>query len=98
MIVGIIVFWASLLVVGFGLLYLPVIHDPKYFAVVDGRGASAGEDAMYQSAVSFLTIGYGDIVAINGLPRLLEVVEGGLGLLTISMAVTYLLSVYPLIP
>jgi hypothetical protein len=98
MIVGIIVFWAGLLIFGFGLLYLPVIHDGSYFTTGEGSGASAIEDAMYQSAISFLTIGYGDIVAINALPRALEVVEGGLGLLTISMAVTYLLSVYPLIP
>lgn len=31
MIVGIIVFWVSLLVFGFGLLYVPVIHDPSFW-------------------------------------------------------------------
>src|SRR5437867_11058668 len=95
MILCIIVFWATLLVVGFGLLYLPVIHNPTFFAIAEGHGASPLEDAMYHSAVSLLTIGYGDIVAVHSLPRALNVVQGGLGLLTISMAVTYLLSVYP---
>jgi hypothetical protein len=98
MIIGIIVFWATQLVFGFGLLYLPVIHDPTFFAITEGHRASPLEDALYHSAVSFLTIGYGDIVAVNWLPRTLNVIQGGLGLLTISMAVTYLLSVYPLIP
>jgi hypothetical protein len=98
MIVGIIMFWASLLVLGFGLVYLPMIHDPTFFAIHDSRGASPLEDALYQSAVSFLTIGYGDIVPVHGLTRLLDVLQGGLGLLSISMAVTYLLTVYPLIP
>lgn len=98
MIVGIIVFWVSLLVFGFGLLYVPVIHNASFFAIAENRAASVTEDALYQSAISFFTIGYGDIVAIDGLPRTLEIVEAGLGLLTISMAVTYLLSVYPLIP
>jgi hypothetical protein len=98
MIVGIIVFWATLLVLGFGLVYVPVIHDPTFFVIAEGHRASLLEDALFLSAVSFLTIGYGDIVAVNWLPRALNVVQGGLGLLTISMAVTYLLSVYPLIP
>ena len=98
MILGIIVFWATLLIVGFGLSFVPLIHDPAFFVIANGRGASVLEDAIYQSAVSFLTIGYGDVVAVSPLPRVLETVEAGLGLLTISMAVTYLLSVYQLIP
>jgi hypothetical protein len=98
MIVGILVFWAGLLVVGFALLALPMIHDSTFFAVHEAPGASPLEDALYESAVTFLTIGYGDIVPIHWLPRALNVIQGGLGLLTISMAVTYLLSVYALIP
>jgi hypothetical protein len=98
MIVGIMMFWAALLIVGFGLVYVPVIHDPNFFVRAQDRGLSALDDALYQSAVSLFTIGYGDIIAVNWLTRLLNIGEAGLGLLTISMAVTYLLSVYPLIP
>jgi hypothetical protein len=75
-----------------------MVHDPTFFVIHDSRSTSALEDALYQSAITFLTIGYGDIVPVHWLPRALAIVQGGLGLLTISMAVTYLLSVYPLIP
>jgi hypothetical protein len=52
---------------------------------------------LYFSAVSFLTIGYGDVVPVHPLPRLLAVIEAASGLLAISLSVTYLLSVYPLV-
>ena len=97
MIVGTITFWGVLYVVGFGLLYLPVVHDPSIFSVEDGAMTSALGDALYFSAVSFFTLGYGDVVAVHPLARLLGVLQGAAGLLTISLSVTYLLSIYPLI-
>ena len=89
--------WAVFYVLGFALLYLPVIHDVAVFSVRDPGPASRFGDALYFSAVSFFTMGYGDIVALHPLARFLGVVEGAFGLLTTSLSVTYLLSVYPLI-
>jgi hypothetical protein len=97
MIGGILVFWSTLYVVGFALVYLPFMRDVSAFAVADARPGSDLGDALYFSATSFVTTGYGDIVPVHLLVRLLALLEGGLGLTTLSLSVTYLLSVYPLI-
>ncbi len=95
MVASTLVFWALLFVVGFGLLYLPLIHDVRYMRVDDGARTTALGDALYYSGVSFFTIGYGDLAATHPLARLLSVLEAGAGLLIISMAVAYLLTIYP---
>ena len=97
MIGGIVVFWSMLYVLGFALLYVPFVHDPAAFVVSDVDQQSAFGDALYFSALSFFTLGYGEIVPLHPITRLLAVLEGGLGLTTLSLSVTYLLSVYPLI-
>ena len=92
-----IAFWVVCSVVGFAALYMPAIHDPARFAARDAAAASPAADALYFSAVTFFTLGYGDLVPVATLTRFLAVLEGALGLLTISLSVTYLLSVYPAI-
>src|SRR3954454_22474703 len=97
MIGGILVFWSTLYVVGFALVYLPLMRDTTAFSVSTAQPGSDLGDALYFSATSFVTTGYGDIVPVHALVRLLALLEGGLGLTTLSLSVTYLLSVYPLI-
>jgi hypothetical protein len=97
MIGGIVVFWSVLYVVGFALVYAPFVHNQATFSIADVKQQSALGDAMYFSALSFFTLGYGEIVPLHAITRLLAVLEGGLGLTTLSLSVTYLLSVYPLI-
>ncbi len=80
------------LVTGFALIYLPQIETG--FKIADPNGSSPIFQAFYISGVTFLTIGYGDIVPINALTRTLAVVEAATGLAIISLSVTYLLSVY----
>ena len=97
MIGGIVVFWSLLYIVGFALLYVPFVHDPTAFVISDVERQSALGDALYFSALSFFTLGYGEIVPLHPIARLLAVLQGGFGLTTLSLSVTYLLSVYPLI-
>jgi hypothetical protein len=97
MIGGILVFWSTLYVVGFALVYVPFMRDAATFSLSASQHGSDVADALYFSATSFVTTGYGDIVPVHPLVRLLALLEGGLGLTTLSLSVTYLLSVYPLI-
>ncbi len=97
MIGGVLAFWSLLYVIGFALVYVPFIHDPAVFSLGDGQAHAVLVDALYFSALSFFTIGYGDIVPVHAVSRLFAVVEGALGLITLSLSVTYLLSLYPLI-
>lgn len=97
MIGGIVVFWSLLYIVGFALLYAPFVHDPAAFLLSEVEPQSALGDALYFSALSFVTLGYGEIVPLHPIARLLAVLQGGCGLTTLSLSVTYLLSVYPLI-
>jgi len=89
-------FWVVLHIAGFGLIFSPFVGRDGWFA---GRFTETpgGFDAFYFSAVSFLTIGFGDLAPIHPLVRVLTVIEGAIGLLTISLSVTYLLSVYPMV-
>jgi hypothetical protein len=97
MISGNIFFWVLSYVLGFACLYLPVMHDAAYFKPEPGGLHTPLTDALYFSAATFFTIGYGDIGPVHPLTRLLSATEGGFGLLTISLTVTYLVSVFPLI-
>ena len=97
MIAGMIGLWSILYVVGFALLYQPFIHDPAVFALSDIEPQASPVDALYFSALSFFTLGYGEIVPVHPIFRLLAVLEGAFGLTTLSLSVTYLLSVYPTI-
>jgi potassium channel LctB len=88
--------WFSLYIVGFGLVYTPFVENPGYFATSRPLTGPLSE-ALYFSAVSFFTVGYGDIVPIHTVPRMLAVTEAGSGLLATAIAVAYLLAVFPLI-
>jgi Ion channel len=88
--------WVGTLWVGFALIYLPVLDQLTYNPPVPAaeRGIA---DALYLSAVSLSTVGFGDVVAGNDPLRLATAIEGGAGLAVITAAITYLLSVYPLV-
>jgi hypothetical protein len=80
------------LVTGFALLYLP--HLETEFNV--GKKGQTGNwmEAVYFSGITLLTVGFGDIVPLSGVTRLLVLLEGASGVSVISLGVTYLLTVY----
>jgi len=97
MVVGTLILWVTGYIAGFGLVYLPVIADPRFFHYADPSLAMAVDNAFYFSAASLFTLGYGDVYPAHVLTRLMAAIEGGTGMLTISLAVAYVIAVYPFI-
>jgi hypothetical protein len=92
----VILVWVTLLVAGGALVYAP--HVPEGFAFQSGLDVSARSDvldAVYLSAVTLATLGFGDVVPVSGWLRIALPVQAliGFGLLTAS--VTWVLQVYP---
>jgi hypothetical protein len=77
--VGLLAVWVALLVVGWGLMWWGLQRH------IDGIHSLTS--AVYFSGVTFLTIGYGDIVAEGGASRILAVIEGLMGILTTAMVI-----------
>ena len=53
-------------------------------------GLSQFPTYLYFSGVTFLTLGYGDIIPLNGIGRALAVGEAGLGFGFLAIVVSYL--------
>src|SRR2546423_2997516 len=86
-VVVLLVLWLSGLVLGFGLIFYglrahlhPVVQDFP--------------TALYFAGTSVLTIGFGDVVAITAVARVLALIAGGMGLGTIALAISFLFSLY----
>jgi len=77
--VGLLAVWVALLVFGWGLVWWGLQRHME--------GVQDLDSAVYFSGVTFLTIGFGDIVAEGGTSRLLAVVEGLMGILTTAMVI-----------
>lgn len=88
--------WLVLLQVGFALIYLP--HLPDGF--VYGSGLRPEEragfaDAMYLSAVTLATLGFGDIVPTTTYLRVLVPTQALVGFALLTAAVSWGLQIYP---
>jgi hypothetical protein len=88
--------WATMLILGWTLIYLP--HMPEEFTL--GTGVDRGAefvDSLYLSLTALSTLGLGDIAPQAPLLRVLTPVESlvGFGLLTAS--ISWLLSIYPVL-
>jgi hypothetical protein len=81
-----------LLTFGFGLIYYPRL--PTLFRISQDFGTPGFWDAIYFSGMTLTTAGFGDITPQARTMRLLAVGESASGVALISLAVTYLLTVY----
>ena len=87
-----IVVYVVLLVLAFALVYYP--HVPSGFTFSGGHAEPSWVDAVYFSGVTLTTVGYGDVVPRLTTLRFLALVESASGLIVISLAITYMLTVY----
>lgn len=93
--IAVIATWATLLTVGWALVFLPQLPQGFHFdSGLDPASHSGFLDAVYVSLVNLTSLGYGDISPDAPLLRILGPVETlfGLGLLTAS--ISWLLSIY----
>ena len=87
-----IVIYLLLLISGFALIYLP--RMPAEFSVLPPAESARWIESLYFSGTSLITIGYGDITPRTLFVRFFALVEGASGFALISLAVTYLITVY----
>ncbi|SOC50233.1 Ion channel [Blastococcus aggregatus] len=92
----VILLWLAMLIAGGALVYVP--HLPEAFSFSSGLDVSERSDvldAVYLSTVTLATLGFGDVVPVDGWLRIAVPVQAlvGFGLLTAS--VTWVLQIYP---
>jgi Ion channel len=87
-----IIVYIVLLVLAFALVYYP--HIPVGFHFGVPHPEPGWVDAVYFSGCTLTTIGYGDIVAREAPLRFVALFEAATGLALISLAITYMLTVY----
>ena len=93
--IAVVATWATLLALGWALIFLPQLPDGFNFdQALDPAAHSGFLDALYVSLVNLTSLGYGDIAPASSLLRILGPVETmfGLGLLTAS--ISWLISIY----
>src|SRR5512132_4507742 len=83
---GLLAFWVLLLVVGWGAVWWGLRSKVN--------GIDSYIDAVYFAGVGFLTVGFGDILPIGELARLLVLVEAFMGLVTMALVIGYLPTLY----
>ncbi|HEX8473864.1 MAG TPA: potassium channel family protein [Pyrinomonadaceae bacterium] len=89
---ALIVLFILLLVTGFALIYFP--RMPASFVIDERTMSSPWFESLYFSGVTLTTVGYGDITPRTFEMRAVALIEGASGFALISLAVTYLISVY----
>ncbi len=83
---GLLVAWIATLIVGWGFVWWALRHD------IDGIDTLG--DGIYFSGVSFFSVGFGDILPVDGVARLLVLVEAFSGLTSIALVIGYLPTLY----
>ncbi|HEY9403247.1 MAG TPA: potassium channel family protein [Pyrinomonadaceae bacterium] len=89
---ALIVLYLLLLICGFALIYMP--RMPDQFTLNPPGESAHWLDSLYFSGVTLTTLGYGDITPRTSLVRFFALIEGASGFALISLAVTYLITVY----
>lgn len=95
---GVITAWAAALAVGWALVYWPQMPDGFLHAAGLSDGDSTSFlDSLYVSMVTLATLGYGDIAPAEGWLRVVAPLEALLGLGLFTAAVSWLLSIFPVL-
>ncbi|MEU0119783.1 potassium channel family protein [Streptomyces bobili] len=88
--------WTTLILLGWALVYWP--HLPGGFSYTSGlrpAGRAGFLDALYLSAVTVSTLGFGDIVPTDGWLRIAAPLEALIGFALLTAVVSWISQVYP---
>lgn len=95
-VLGTVVSWTALVVIGWALVYLPHMPDGFYFgSALQPQRSSDSITALYLSLVTVATLGFGDIMPADPVLRLLTPFEALLGFVLLTAAISWVLQVYP---
>lgn len=95
-ILGTVVSWTGLVVVGWTLVYLPHMPAGFYFgSALQPEQSSDPVAALYLSLVTVATLGFGDVIPADPVLRLLTPFEALLGFVLLTAAISWILQVYP---
>jgi hypothetical protein len=89
---SLITIYIVLLVLSFALIYYP--RMPEQFTVGPEARSAAWNESLYFSGITLTTVGYGDISPRTLPMRVVSMFESASGFVIISLAITYLLTVY----
>lgn len=81
--------WAGLLISGFGLIFYGL-----QVPITNVSGTPSLSEYLYLTAVTFFTLGYGDLTASNSVGRVIEVFTAGTGFLFLALVISYLPVMY----
>jgi hypothetical protein len=88
--------WALFAVLGWTLIYWPVISTDFYSAsrhATDAGGTFL--ESLYVSMVTISTLGFGDIVPVSAWMRIVSPLEGLFGFALLTAVVSWVLQIYP---
>lgn len=92
----VVVVWTALVVLGWALVYLPHVPDGfSYSGSLRPGERGPALDAAYLSLVTIGTLGYGDVVPVDTWLRLVVPLQGLMGFVLLTAAVSWVLQVYP---
>lgn len=88
--------WATMLVLGFALVYLPFMPgDFNYGSSLDRADSSGVVAAVYLSLVAVATLGLGDILPASDALRIVVPLQALAGFVLLTGAISWVLQLYP---
>lgn len=95
-ILGVVMLWTGLMVIGWTLAYLPHMPEGFYFgSALSPEQSSDALAALYLSLVTLATLGFGDVTPADPGLRLLTPFEALFGFVLLTAAISWILQVYP---
>ena len=94
--ISVVLAWAAIQAVGWAFLYLPHVPDGfLYSAGMDPARYPDALEALYFSLVSLSTLGFGEVVPIDPVVRLLSPLQAVTGFALLTAGATWLLQLFP---